>query len=103
MRICIMLYLQRDAHVVIIRFMTTDNAGPVTEVPAVTEVSGPAAPYRLTLSMPEKYRPLLKTAAEQAHLLQVIDEPTVHAVMNLFITLGLTYLRDEGRKKQGYR
>jgi hypothetical protein len=53
--------------------------------------------------MPEKYRKILKTAAQQAFLLKKIDEPSVHNVMNLFINLGLQYLVDEGRRAQGYR
>lgn len=80
--------------------MVTANEG---QVPLVSEEVEKQAPYRLTLSMEEKYRPLLKAAAEQAKLLSLIDEPTVHAVMNLFVNLGITYLRDEGRKRRGYR
>ena len=69
-------YLQRNAHVVIIRAMREET---------------------------ERCRQVLKDAAEQAKLLGFIEDATVHNVMNLLITLGLAYLRDEGRKGRGYR
>jgi hypothetical protein len=81
--------------------MTTENA---TETqPETPAADVPSEVYRLTVEMPEKYRKILKTAAQQAFLLKKIDEPSVHNVMNLFINLGLQYLVDEGRRAQGYR
>ena len=88
------LYLQRNAHVVIIRVMAEQVA---------EEIQDTRAPYRLTLSKEEKYRQLLRDAAEQATPPSLIQRPAVHDVRNLPVTPGITYLRDEGGKRRGYR
>lgn len=59
--------------------------------------------YALTLNMRKKYQRTLKIAATLAKKMGMIDEDTIHELMNLFVNLGLEYIKAESLKRQGYK
>lgn len=54
--------------------------------------------YSLTLHMHKRYQRTLKIAAVLAKEMGIIEEATITQLMNLFVNLGLEYLRSEALK-----
>lgn len=59
--------------------------------------------YALTLNMRKRYQKTLKVAAELAKEMGMIQEATIHELMNLFVNLGLETLKNESLRRQGYK
>lgn len=59
--------------------------------------------YALTLNMRKKYQRTLRVAASLAKEMGMIEEDTLHELMNMFVNLGLKYLKDTSLKRQGYK
>ncbi len=59
--------------------------------------------YGLTLNMRRRHQKTLQVSAKLAHKMGLIDAPTLHQVMNLFVNYGLEWLKQESLRRQGYR
>ena len=51
--------------------------------------------YTLTLHMPRKYQRTLRLAAVLAKQMGMTEEDSITGLMNLFVNLGLEYIRRE--------
>lgn len=54
--------------------------------------------YSITLNMSRKYRHRLRIAAILAKEMGMIEEDSIHHLMNLFVNLGLKYIKWESLK-----
>ena len=59
--------------------------------------------YGLTLNMRKRYQKALKTSAKLAKEMGLIEDDTLHQVMNFFVNLGLEWLKQESLRRQGYK
>ena len=77
--------------------MTFYPAGPLLDKEApMTMHSQPTDDrYTLTLHMPRKYQRTLRLAAVLAKEMGMIEEDSITGLMNLFVNLGLEYIKRE--------
>ena len=63
----------------------------------------PKPEYDLHIKVPEEMRTMLKNAAELAYEMGIIPKPDLVDLMNLFVSWGMTVLRNEWMDRSGYR